>query len=129
MPTLGLNHYNLRASRAMLDGLRDFYCEVVGLTEGQRPPFRNFGYWLYAGNSAVLHLIEAGPDEVHAPDVNGTFDHAAFDCQGRAEIEARLGRLGVPYKTAVVPLTGLVQLFLRDPVGNGVELSFSKDDR
>ena len=129
MPTLGLNHYNLRASRAMLDGLRDFYCEVVGLREGQRPPFRNAGYWLYAGERAVLHLSEAGPDEVHAPDVDGTFNHAAFDCQGRSETEARLGRLGVSYKTATVPLTGLVQLFLKDPVGNGVELNFSKDDR
>ena len=128
MPALGLNHYNLRAARGMLDGLRDFYCEVVGLTEGQRPPFRNFGYWLYAGDRAVLHLSEAGPDEVNAPHVNGTFNHAAFDCQGRSLTEVHLARLGVPYTTAVVPLTGLVQLFLKDPAGNGVELSFSKDD-
>ena len=128
MTTLGLNHYNLRAQRGTLDRLRDFYCDVVGLREGERPPFRNAGYWRFAGERAVLHLSEAGPDEVHAPDVDGTFNHAAFDCQGRSETEARLGRLGVSYKTSAVPLTGLVQLFLKDPVGNGVELNFSKDD-
>ena len=128
MPTLSLNHYNLRASRAILDRLRDFYCEVVGLREGQRPPFRNFGYWLYAGEGAVLHLSEGDPDEVNAPNVNGTFNHAAFECQGRSQTEAHLTRLGVPYKTTGVPLTGLVQLFLKDPAGNGVELNFSKDD-
>ena len=129
MPTLGLNHYNLRAPRETLDRLRDFYAEVVGLVEGQRPPFGNFGYWLYAGERPVLHLSEASPGEVHAAHVDGTFNHAAFDCLGRADTEARLARLGVPYKTAVVPLTGLVQLFLQDPMGNGVELNFSRDDR
>ena len=28
---------------------RDFYRDVVGLTVGERPPFRRFGYWLYGG--------------------------------------------------------------------------------
>lgn len=129
MPIRGLNHYNLRASRAMLDGLRDFYCKVVGLREGARPPFGNFGYWLYAGERAVLHLSEARPDEVHLANVNGTFDHVAFDCAGRAQTEAHLGSLDVPFRTAEVPVTGLVQLFLKDPAGNGVELNFSRDDR
>ena len=129
MPTLSLNHYNLRASRAMLDGLRDFYCKVVGLREGVRPPFGNFGYWLYAGERAVLHLSEARPEEVHMANVDGTFDHVAFDCAGRAQMEAHLTSLGVTYRTAEVPLTGLVQLFFKDPVGNGVELSFSSNER
>ncbi len=128
MPTVGLSHYNFRAHRETLDRLRDFYCEVVGLVQGERPPFGNFGYWLYAGEQAVLHLSEAGPQESPAMDVKGTFDHAAFDCVGRAATESRLARLGVAYRVAVVPLTGLVQLFLQDPAGNGVELNFSKDD-
>jgi catechol-2,3-dioxygenase len=128
MPTLGFSHYNFRAPRETLDGLRDFYCQVVGLVEGQRPPFNNFGYWLYAGERAVLHLSESGPQETCSIGVKGTFDHAAFDCRGRAETEDRLARLGVPYRVAVVPLTGLVQLFMQDPAGNGVELNFSPDD-
>ena len=60
MPAIGFSHYNLRAPRALLDELREFYCDVVGLELGARPPFRSFGYWLYAGGHPVLHLSEAG---------------------------------------------------------------------
>ena len=49
MAVRGFDHYNLRAARPMLDELRDFYRDVVGLTVGDRPPFRRFGYWLYSG--------------------------------------------------------------------------------
>ena len=58
MPVLGLSHFNLRASRPLLDKLKDFYVDVVGLRPGFRPPFQRFGYWLYAGDSDVLHLTE-----------------------------------------------------------------------
>lgn len=56
MSVIGLDHYNLRAPRPLLDTLRDFYIDVVGLRLGARPPFRSHGYWLYAGAQAVLHL-------------------------------------------------------------------------
>ena len=46
------DHYNLRAARPVLDELRDFYRDVVGLTVGERPPFRRFGYWLYSGEQS-----------------------------------------------------------------------------
>ncbi len=46
MATIGLNHYNLRAPRELLDKLKEFYCEVVGLELGQRPPLDGSGYWL-----------------------------------------------------------------------------------
>ncbi len=123
MPTLGLDHYNLRAPRPVMAALRAFYCEVVGLTEGPRPPFESFGYWLYAGAQAVLHLSETRSGEA-APAPAGNFDHAAFACRGRAEFEARLAQQGVPYRVARVPGSGEVQIFCRDPAGNGVELNF-----
>lgn len=129
MPAIGFSHYNLRAPRALLDELRSFYCEVVGLEVGYRPPFRSFGYWLYAGEHAVLHLSEAGPSETRSSAPQGTFDHAAFRCTGRAAYEQNLGRLGIKYRVASVPETSQVQLFLSDPAGNGVELNFdSRDD-
>jgi len=124
MPVMGFSHYNLRAPRALLEELRTFYCEVVGLEVGQRPPFRSFGYWLYAGGYPVLHLSEAGPEEVRPAQPQGTFDHAAFRCIGRAQYEQELNRRGIPYRVAVVPATQQVQIFLTDPAGNGVELNF-----
>lgn len=101
-----------------------FYRDVVGLTVGDRPPFRRFGYWLYSGDNAVLHLSGVDDGEQRSRTAVNTFSHAAFNCTGRAEFESRLKRLGIPYRTAQVPLLNLVQLFFHDPAGNGVELQF-----
>jgi catechol-2,3-dioxygenase len=124
MPVAGFDHYNLRAARPVLDELRDFYRDVVGLTVGERPPFRRFGYWLYSGERAVLHLSLADDGEERSRSAVTTFAHAAFNCTGRAEFEQRLKAFGIPYRTAQVPLLNLSQLFFHDPAGNGVELQF-----
>jgi catechol-2,3-dioxygenase len=124
MPVTTFDHYNLRADRPTLDRLRDFYRDVVGLTVGDRPPFRRFGYWLYSGDRPVLHLSLADDGEERPTAVN-TFAHAAFNCTGRAEFERRLKSFDIPYRTAQVPLLDIAQLFFRDPAGNGIELQFA----
>lgn len=124
MAVLGFAHLNLRAVRPELDALRDFYCEVVGLTQGPRPGFRSFGYWLYAGGQDVLHLSEAGPDERPGSSAGTHFNHVSFRATERAATEARLRARGVPYRVAEVPGTDQGQLFFSDPGGNGVELIF-----
>ena len=124
MPIAGFDHYNLRADRAVLDELRDFYRDVVGLTVGDRPPFRRFGYWLYSGDKAVLHLSLTDDGEQRSRTAVKASAHAAFNCTGRAEFEQRLKARGVAYRTAQVPLLNLAQLFFHDPAGNGVELQF-----
>jgi catechol-2,3-dioxygenase len=126
MPVLGFSHYNLRAPRPLLETLRDFYVEVVGLATGHRPPFRSHGYWLYAGGQPVLHLSEAGPAEQRTPGSTHTFDHVAFRCSDRLPTERRLTERGVAFERADVPATGQVQLFFSDPAGNGVELNFDE---
>lgn len=120
----GLNHYNLRAQRPLLDLLRDFYVDVIGLRLGFRPAFESFGYWLYAGGKDIVHLTEASKDELRPPDAAGTFDHVAFTCSDLGSIQGRLSAHGVAFATDDVPLTGQIQLFLKDPAGNGVELNF-----
>jgi catechol-2,3-dioxygenase len=112
----------------VLDELRDFYRDVVGLTVGDRPPFRRFGYWLYAGDHAVLHLSLSDDGELRSQTAATTFAHAAFNCTDRAEFETRLQRLGIPYRTAQVPLLNIEQLFFHDPAGNGVELQFDASE-
>ena len=125
MPVSGIDHYNLRTARELLDALRAFYCDVVGLRQGHRPPFATFGYWLYAGEQAVLHLSEADASEARQAGVVNTFDHVAFACSNLAETEASLAAMKVPYRVAQVPATGVTQIFLTDPAGNGVELNFA----
>ena len=124
----GFSHYNLRAPRELLDVLRDFYTEVVGLAEGGRPPFKSFGYWLYVGDQDVLHLTEATQGEDRPIQPRTTFDHAAFNCTGRRGFADALTKRGINYEVDEVPETGQVQLFFKDPAGNGVELNFTHTD-
>ena len=125
MAATGFNHYNLRAPRELMDQLRDFYCNIVGLHQGKRPDLGSVGYWLYAGSECVLHLSQARPDESRFTHTSTTFDHAAFTCTDRAGMEARLERHNIPFSRSYVAELGINQLFLEDPAGNGVELSFS----
>ncbi|MDO9194066.1 MAG: diguanylate cyclase [Undibacterium sp.] len=128
MTTHSLNHVNLRAPRALLDALKYFYCDVVGLHPGFRPAFPAFGYWLYAQDSALIHLYEANPDEKLQTNVATTLNHFAFDCSNLVEVEETLKRQAVTYRKAIVPLTRQVQLFIQDPGGNNVELNFAVTD-
>ena len=125
MPVLTICHFNLRAPRELLDSLCEFYCNVVGLTVGERPAFASFGYWLYAGAKDVLHLTEAKPNEQRNVSAKTTFDHIAFACTDSASYEARLSAAGIEYASDVIPGTGCVQIFFNDPAGNGVELNFA----
>ena len=124
MAVLDLNHYNLRAPLEVLEGIRDWYRDVVGLQVGARPPFANRGFWLYAGKRPVLHLSEESRGEKHPAPGEGTFDHVAFTCDDYDATSERLRSLGIEFRVADVPLTRTRQIFLRDPAGNGVELNF-----
>lgn len=127
MSVLSIAHYNLHASRQAMDALRDFYCSVIGLREGPRPPFTRPGYWLYAEDEPIVHLVETRAGETRASGVATTFDHVAFYCKDRGEMEARLRSHSVEFTVDRVPQLGQVQLFLKDPAGNGIELNFSED--
>jgi catechol 2,3-dioxygenase-like lactoylglutathione lyase family enzyme len=123
----GLAHANLRAPAAMVERLRRFYTDIIGLREGPRPVFRSGsrGYWLYAGDTDVLHLTVAGPGDA-PPAPTGHFNHLAFACADLAAARARLDAAGLPYKIDEVDALGQVQLFLTDPCGLGVELNFQR---
>jgi catechol 2,3-dioxygenase-like lactoylglutathione lyase family enzyme len=124
MPALGLNHYNIRAGQPLIGRVRDFYVDVVGLHEGWRPPFNFPGHWLYAGDAAVLHLVETPSEQTNASPP-GTLDHVAFTCTGIDEFESKLKQRGIEYRKSGVPGAPVQQLFVKDPAGNGVELNFA----
>ena len=125
MPAIGLNHFNLRGPRELLEQLKDFYCEVLGLHVGDRPAFRTFGYWLYAGGHDVLHLSEAAADETRATHVPTTFDHVAFTCTNPLDMEKILVEKRIEFGERFVEQTATKQIFFHDPAGNGVELNFA----
>ena len=126
MTTLGLNHINFSGSRELLDRLKDFYCDVLGLTVGERPNFPRGGYWLYAGGQPILHLYESAPGEVRRNDVLTVVDHVALTCTDRDAVEERLRERGIRYDKTPVPGSTHVQLFVRDAAGTRVELNFDR---
>ena len=123
MTAIALAHVNLRAAPPVIEKLRAFYCDVLGLAAGPRPQFALQGYWLYAGDRDVVHLV--ADDEAALRNAGeSTFHHTAFDCEDRPAFEKRLQANRVPFHVAHVPGRNLVQVFLQDPAGNGVELTF-----
>jgi catechol 2,3-dioxygenase-like lactoylglutathione lyase family enzyme len=124
----GLNHVNLRAPHALLLELRDFYRDVVGLKLGPRPAFGSPGYWLYAGDVAVLHLSEQQRDEAPRGPVRAdapvTFDHVAFAAVEPEAAAAALRAHDVVFRVDRSAATRQHQFFFADPAGNGVELNF-----
>ncbi len=126
MPVHRFNHFNLRAPQPLLDKIKDFYVDVLGMKAGWRPPLPFPGYWLYLGDEAVLHLVQTeGPEP--SPRA-GVLDHVAFSCSDLPEFEARLQAIGLEYRKTSVPGTTQQQLFVRDPSGNGVEFNFASSD-
>ena len=125
MAVLGFNHYNLRASPAMMEQLKVFYRDVVGLQIGDRPQLTSFGYWLYAGGKDVLHLSEAKPEEKRKENVATTFDHVAFTATDYVATIARLEKLAIKMSLHEIVATGQKQIFFKDPAGNGIELNFA----
>lgn len=106
-----------------------FLTEVVGLRVGPRPPFRFPGWWLYAGEQAVVHLAlrdngAALPAQVGAQrgPSGGVVDHVAFRIPNAQVTRQRLGDGGWPFHEAMVPETGEHQFFIAVPEGPVVEL-------
>jgi catechol 2,3-dioxygenase-like lactoylglutathione lyase family enzyme len=128
MSVVGLNHFNLTAPWELLEQVRDFYVDVVGLTVGDRPDFARKGFWLYAGDKPIVHLIACRDGDVraHGEAAPSFIDHIAFTCKGLSEVVERLKGLGIVYKVTEAPSRGQVQIFVRDPAGVGIELNFEK---
>ena len=120
---LSINHIQLVAEKDLVMQLRDFYCDVVGLTEGFRPPFERFGFWLYIGNKDVLHLITPKAGDGRSFQ-KSSFDHVAFKTGNYQNVLKKLKALNVPFEEKPIPGMSAHQIFLRDPAGNRVELNF-----
>jgi catechol 2,3-dioxygenase-like lactoylglutathione lyase family enzyme len=114
---LDLNHINIVTPK--LTETRDFFVGVLGLAEGWRPDFPFEGYWLYAGDKAVVHLMSL--DRVKDRGPISPLDHAAFEVADLDAAKRELNAKGISFREAVVA-PGRGQLFLKDPNGVQIEL-------
>ncbi|RVU49670.1 VOC family protein [Rubrivivax rivuli] len=137
--SLSLNHYSIRT--ADLAACERFYCGLLGLQVGPRPPFPFPGLWLYQGDTAVwanaaVHIIGIdrndpeglkaylGDREEVSLQGSGAVDHVAFFATGLPAMLQRLQAQGIELRERTVPLLGLHQVFVDDPNGIVVELNF-----
>ena len=130
MPLNTLNHFTIRP--ADLEASRAFYCDVLGLPEGYRPPLGFPGHWLYCGDTPTVHLIgpranEAG-SPARQPGPTGLFDHIAFACTGLAAMKSSLASRGIAFEERIIPRDRQTQLFLHDPDGIAVELNYPSEE-
>ncbi|HUO03321.1 MAG TPA: VOC family protein [Rhizomicrobium sp.] len=121
MPLTTLQHVNIRC--ADIDRSRAFYA-ILGLREGERPPFASRGFWMYLGKEPVVHLVEKKPDEPVRGPGTGELDHVAFGADDIEAVRTRLRQENIPFREAVVPRDQSVQIFVQDPDGVQLELNF-----
>ena len=120
----GIDHYNLRSDEKMIETLKNFYINIVGLKLGYRPPFKSKGYWLYAKEKDVLHLSSSKDNVKNLTNVNSTLDHVSFSASDKVCFIEILERKNIPFKERYIPEINIEQLFFKDPAGNGIELIF-----
>jgi len=136
---LTINHFSVRTTD--LETTRRFYADVLGLTDGPRPPFAFPGAWMYRGDhgdvaNAVVHIIGIDREAPKGLDDylgsrdeaklkgTGSIDHVAFFADGLAAMLARLKDRNVTYRQRTVPNIGLHQVFVDDPNGVVIELNY-----
>ncbi len=107
-----------------------FYRGVLGLKEVARPDFGYPGAWLACpglGGGAIIHLYAGGPAlgaDGRVTEGSAAIDHVSLACTGFHAFRVRFEQHGLPWREFLVPGTTLWQLFVYDPSGVQMELTF-----
>ena len=134
MPLEKLEHYTIRCVN--MEQSRDFYRDVVRLKQGPRPPLDFPGYWMYCGDTPVVHLVPlrdptAMRGQVNCPNPmngepqgTGAVDHIAFRAEDLSGMKRHLAKISVRFEERIIGGGDLTQLFIDDPNGITLELNF-----
>jgi catechol 2,3-dioxygenase-like lactoylglutathione lyase family enzyme len=131
LPSAGVHGlFHLAIKTPDLEATRAFWCGVIGLSEVHRPDFGYPGAWLACpqpGGMAIVHIYAGGPALGPSGEVTlGTaaIDHVSLACTGYRAYVARFKAAGLDWREFLVPGTTLWQLFVYDPSGVQLELTF-----
>ncbi|WP_339806109.1 hypothetical protein [uncultured Marinobacter sp.] len=105
-----------------------FYVQVIGLHTVERPDFGYPGAWLATPDGvAIIHIYAGGPalgPDGHVPCGTAAIDHVSLSATGYHEFRERFANAGLDWREFIVPGTSLWQLFVYDPSGVQLELTF-----
>ena len=136
-----LDHVSIGTDR--LEETRAFFCDLLGLEVGKRPALKSVGYWLYAGENAIVHLVEKGsnsledeayeagkekPKDWQRAETNdmvetGMDDHIALSVEKSADLVQYMKDNSISYWDRLLADRPLYQVFVRDPNGVILELN------
>ena len=130
-----LDHCSIRTVK--LGETRDFYVNILGMIDGDRPDFPFPGAWLYVDEVAVVHLIGVDPEDssglashlggeigADALTGSGALDHIAFRAKDPELVMSRLKENGYECRERDIPSMNLFQVFVEDPNGITIELNY-----
>jgi catechol 2,3-dioxygenase-like lactoylglutathione lyase family enzyme len=110
---------------------RHFYVHVLGMELAARPEIGFPGSWLRSPMSAataIFHLYAgdaAREEDGSYAGGTGVIDHVSITATGFQDYCARFAAFNLPWRANVVRDIGLWQLFVYDPSGVLLELTFS----
>jgi catechol 2,3-dioxygenase-like lactoylglutathione lyase family enzyme len=119
MQVQALDHAAIKTTK--LEETRRFFVEILGLAAGPRPDFDFAGYWLYAGDTDVVHLVET--EAAKAPSSAASINHFALRVADIEQAAQDLTAKGVAFKREDTPGGELRQLYVTDPNGVRIELN------
>lgn len=123
MAVSGMNHFTIPTDDVA--GTVEFYSKLLGLRDGPRPDLGFPGAWLYASDTAILHVVGGKSRADLRP---GVIDHMAFSATGLPDALATLAAHGIKHICRQQVGTGFWQVFFFDPNGARVELDFAASE-
>ena len=120
MAIRGVDHINIGTNH--LEQTVAFFRDALGLEPGWRPDFPFGGAWLYAGDTAVVHLVDLPQSKL--PSNEAALDHFALRIDDYDAAISRLAAAGVRYRAVDIPKTPIRQINVRDPNGVNIELNY-----
>ncbi len=124
----GLYHNAIRATD--LDTTRNFYTRFLGMLVDERRPAMDVpGFWLRAavpGSEALIHVFGGRFAEIDGriPLGGAAVHHLSFFCSDYAAIRRKLDEYQLSWRGQTAPVLGLWQIFVHDPNGILLELTF-----
>ena len=122
--------YHVAIKTADLAATKMFWTDIIGLREIDRPNFGYPGAWLgcpQPGGLGNIHVYAGGPalgPEGKSPAGTAAIDHISLSCSGYRSCVSRVKAAGLDWREFIVPGSTLWQLFVYDPSGVQLELTF-----